>query len=446
MLHESLSTPPLPERSNPFKEEKNDRERFELFFDTFLNNLLEQHAKKINEGNNGIIFRLDIQSIDPKVLEVLRQHGIDFGSEQAAKVLRFGKPGQGKKEFQLHSSAYTLLEKKGPQEEIARIPRPIVCREIEISKNTHHHLEAAGVRVQGSRVEVQIMDIVHGEDLATILYKEVIRHHPSTVHLVSGLDTFTFSELHEAVAEALGFALPGKKARDGEERVFEEQKVLAMNAEKIYRFLAHKNIRFHPSISRQIRGCMQVLHDGGIAHRDAHHRNVMIQGDYRIHDKEAPKVWIIDFGAAVEFSGNYSQVISSEKGSSGQTQKYIDDDLVAHDLEANLSKSFEQHVSEEQRARLKELSSLRKKLLRSSIGQAHLKQAKQLNSTSNLDLLLTRSPNPKLATFLVLLQEGVSQETLSKENVSAFLSQKKRTLIPADAHLVDTFLAALKAV
>ena len=60
----------LPNQDPSKAETERDRE---MVFDATIEALLIEHSEKVNEGNNGIIFRLDAKTIPNELLEKLRK-------------------------------------------------------------------------------------------------------------------------------------------------------------------------------------------------------------------------------------------------------------------------------------------------------------------------------------------------------------------------------------
>jgi hypothetical protein len=138
------------------------------------------------------------------------------------------------------------------------------------------------------------MDYVRGEDLATILYKEVLRRKNSDLYPPERLNAFSFNELHREVANELGFYSPGKKSRDEGERQYEETMVYSKNTEKLIKFLQNSGFVLPPTVLSQIDNTVKLFHENGLFHNDLHERNVLIENS----GLENPRLFIADFGSA----------------------------------------------------------------------------------------------------------------------------------------------------
>mgnify|MGYP000257919112 CR=1 FL=1 len=274
---------------NPFIENRkmteeqmreSDKRATEKVINILLSELLKHNAKKINEGNNGVIFRLDIRATTPQSLEILRELGLESGSEQAAKILKFAVPGTIDQEVEMQRYAYEAIQKEPKDKKIARVPKLASFRKVPVDEVLKSVLESQGIKIQGDEVEVIIMDLVKGDDLGTILYREIIKHHPSGEVFAREVENMDYSEMEKIVARLLQFDGAGGKARHAAERTFESLKVSRSNQLKVFQFLARSGLQLHPSIHGQLQAGVQALHVEGLAHRDLHFRNIMIEGDY----------------------------------------------------------------------------------------------------------------------------------------------------------------------
>jgi len=287
-----------------------DAEDVESFFDGRLEYALLRHAKKINEGNNGVILRLNLNELPEDLKNDLAKMGIE--GESVAKIIKVYNPGKGKKEFEHQTRAYEIASSKAGDPKYAQVPRPYLLRDLPIDEETQNKIanQSSGFRAD-KRIEVMVMDYIPGEDLSTQLFKEVIRRHPKTVHLRDSVDDLNFAELNEEVVRALDFENPGGKARDEGERIHEQLKVRAKNSSKIFDFLLKDGAEIYPQVAEQIGNTIDLMHCDGFTIRDGHHRNFMIAGDMFVRPgaetQPPPRAYIIDFENAVEFPPGLSE-------------------------------------------------------------------------------------------------------------------------------------------
>ncbi len=313
------------------------RETADRRLDEALAELCELHLSKCNEGNNGIILKPRMEQFPPQLLETLAENGIELDDNRVAKVLKVYTEGKGRHEFAMQQKAYDLVESQPDKEKFASVPKPHFFRDFPINEELRKKLALmTGKPYAGERVEMFLMDLVDGDDMATVLYKEVARRHPKTLDIASTVDDMTFDDLHDRVAMALDFKLPGGKSRDAGEREMESRKVLDENAAKIDQFLSRKGFEMDERVPQQIENTMTLFHENGIAFRDGHHRNFMVAGEYEKNaGGDAPRVFVIDYGAATETHGKPMDEVFHEVSGDGKNsvvKRFPDDFAVARQL------------------------------------------------------------------------------------------------------------------
>ncbi len=323
-------------------ENHEDREAFEKFIDASLEELCERYLSKFNEGNNGMILKMRIEDMPHDLVEGLKKNGIELGDEKVAKILKIYSGGKGRREFEMQKKAHELVEARPDKEKYARIPKPYFFRDFAIGKDAQEKLRGmTDERYGGDRVEMFMMDFVPGDDVATVLYKEVIKRHEKTVDVAPHADELSFAELQDRVFQALGFNVPGGKSRDAGTRELETRKVFAENAEKLDAYLERRGFRVDSSVVAQMENTMELFHRNGLAFRDGHQRNFMISGDYAAAPAGAkkerpPQVYVIDFGAATELEGrrleDVFREVDGDEGKDAVVRNYPDDFMVARQL------------------------------------------------------------------------------------------------------------------
>ena len=279
--------------------EQTQREAVEQFIDSVLEDLIIGHARKVNEGNNGVIFHLDLRGIEPGPLAELKRQGIELGEEQAVKVLKVYFGGNGRREFNLQSRAHHLLEGK---EGVAQIPRPVLYRDIKLTSEGKKELRARGVRTE-DRAEILVMEFVPGIDLATLLYREALcRRFPEIYPTFEDTSTIPLKTLILEVATTLGLEHPGGKGATEAERAYEIRRVETANAKKLYDFLRQKGFVLPTHVVQCLERTIMCLHEDGMIHRDLHERNIMLTHP---SDLLNTRVFLVDFGSARSFTGPY---------------------------------------------------------------------------------------------------------------------------------------------
>jgi serine/threonine protein kinase len=235
-------------------------------------------AEMIDQGVNGIIFRLDIEVLDATVRAQFEEEGFELNNENAIKMLKVYKKGQGRAEFDMQQRAQEIIGDQAKN--YAMIPKPNFYRDLELSDHAFEQMrDTYGLKEK--RVEIIMMEFVPGKDLGTALVEKA-------------------KELRRADDQisAEGMRLDDALAH------FQHAAMSDEFAEQLFAYLDSQNIRIDPTVAQRIKKTLDVLHKNGIAHRDAHERNIMIsEGEGGLQDIN--NVWVIDFGNASEFSGVY---------------------------------------------------------------------------------------------------------------------------------------------
>lgn len=317
-----------------------DESLMEMIIEAALNEILEYRARKINEGQNGIIFRL--QGVAEEVSQKLADAGYSVSNEQIAKVLKISKKGAGEHEYRMQQKALHVLEAVEDDKAYAKVPALHGYCELPVTESVKDRLETFGFDSSNKRADIIFMDYINGPDLATALYREVVKRHPRTVHLKDVVQDLDFNELQKEVSGALGFTVPGGKGKDETERMVEQYRVMQMNMERLVMFLKRSGFRLNPAIPKQIHATMDLFHKNGLCLRDAHHRNFLVTGDLEAGSsgEEKPcQVYAIDFGSASEFKGRYTEEVyvdtvsgvrfPSDETIVGQLRQFIGDSASA---------------------------------------------------------------------------------------------------------------------
>ena len=232
-----------------------------------MTELIFRHSDKINEGNNGVILKLDLSNTEHKeiVMKVMPEFDQD---DLVAKMLKLYKPGQGGMEVKMQAEAFRIIEEiRDNESEIkyAKIPQVYLDETINVEDGYFkQRLKEMDIEINSeNKVEVVLMDYINGIDLATYLDRLIITNHPNLIHLREHLkpgERWNFEEMHQQVAQALKFEVPGRKSWKEENRFFEEQKVFNENRKKIIDYLKDNNVVIDKRILNSVRNTIQFLH------------------------------------------------------------------------------------------------------------------------------------------------------------------------------------------
>lgn len=248
-------------------------------------------ASKVNEGNNGVIFRnvLEITKEDPE--------GQIERKDYAAKLLKIGNFDDLQSEYRNQKRAHEIIQEAiaGGQNpsDYALIPSVDYCEIIEVDNELADKLKSQGVAVRSEKVGVMMMDWVDGEDLAAHLFKEVItrenqrRASSGQAPVLLGNQP-EFNQLHGAVAQLLDFRIPGGKGANAAERLAEKEKVEDQNEQRVYNFLKKDGYQLSAKVLAQMTNTINLLSEKGFVLWDNHLRNVMI-------DTHTEQAYLIDF-------------------------------------------------------------------------------------------------------------------------------------------------------
>ena len=261
----------------------------ERAFDAHMEAMIATHRVE-NAGNNGLIMRLTPNDVPEDARGMLEERGILFEEGAAVKLLKVYSPEQGKKEYEMLERAHTLVAEAPNPEELAQIPRPMLYREIAISKETREYLNQYGARLD-NKVAVIMMEHVAGKDMATHLYDFILKERNYDPAVVEEMG---FDEKQRLVSQGLGFHAPGGNAPTEGEREFERIQVMVGNAGILMKYASDHKFQVHPANIEKIRRTAQLFHQNQLWHNDLHERNVMTKdpGD------PGAGVYIIDFGSA----------------------------------------------------------------------------------------------------------------------------------------------------
>jgi len=389
-----------PQSITKTESEKSDIDKL---IDARLEEVLLHGLEKVNEGHNGVIFKADIQKFPPELVEKLRETGVEMEETPAIKILKVYEVSVGRKEFDAHTAAYEVLANNDGDVPMADTPRPLLYRELEsLSTETQDQLRAHGIESKG-QVAMLVMELIPGEDLATTMYREILKRHPQASKIFTDVKNMRVNELFDAVKSTLKLSAvpagiqPEKKAA-----------LIRHNASEIYGFLARNGFTIDPEVHEQAKNAFMQLHHNGIAHRDAHERNIMIS-------KKRGKIrtTIIDFGSSRIFSGQYGDYLY--KGTNGE--EYIPDEELIKKLEMltknerALDNLFYDTKHNARLARLVETVKPEP-------------SGKRLDTAWMKSVLQTKNSDERMEFFAATVEELFDQKLVEKEEAVAFINKK----------------------
>lgn len=259
------------------------QQEFEFLVRSIQEVLEREH--KANEGNNGVIFKL----------KVVDQKGSGEFKEYAAKLLKVGDFATLQSEYENQFKAAEILrqaiEAGADPDDYAKIPVPDLCENVEANESLKKHLEEEGIKVSGDKVGVLLMDWINGEDIATHLFKEVLKLKDSKYLdriAIGKYGQHDFNQLHAAAGYELEYEEAGGKAVRAGDKIFEQIQVERRNEEKLYKALKKGGYLFPKKTVEQIDNTIKLLEDNGLPLWDGHARNVMT-------DRQGNNPHLIDF-------------------------------------------------------------------------------------------------------------------------------------------------------
>jgi serine/threonine protein kinase len=413
------------------KEKRTRTPELELVLDAKFEYFLFSHIQKINEGNNGIIFRLDFTEVDVDEFKEVKAYferlGVAASDRPVVKILKIYRPGAGKKEFEMQRRAFNLVEENAAKGDLAQIPEPIFYRELNLTPTGKSFLKDKGMKEDLDQAELLVMDYIPGIDLAVYMYREVVKLHPVLREYRDSVESLDFFVLQALVARALQFKVPSKGATVLADRAFEQDKVFNENEEMLYKYLEQKNFVFPPEITAQFKSTIQLFHRNKFFLRDSHHRNFMITEDPETHKQRGV---ILDFGMAVQLAETES---TAEVYTDGE-KKYMHDEAVLAVLQrfSATSKEKEKGAGE---LRLKDLEKLVGRVEKNQtmkiawnkflkdlfdskenfagVFEESLKQIKLLRGLVNEEM--------RVSLWLVFLQEAIKRQKTTKTEVRGLI-------------------------
>lgn len=291
-------------------------EEYERVIEANIELVLVSH-RKINQGTNGVLYKFGIDEMSSELRQALEARNSRIDKDAAVKLLKVYSPGQGQHEFDMQMKAYQIVKNSPHPKRLAWVPKPIMCRDIEISDYARQKLNADGAGLTENKAEVLIMDFVEGDDLLKLLYVKALREHNKLVrergfgvrqkadHEIEAIGEVDIpddeEQLHARIAEVFHFPKTLIRAREHAEREHFNMVAFNENNIKVYHFLRQQGFRLNPVIVDQIKHTLELYRDQKFFHNDAHERNFLIVGDPEVSADENgsnTQSYIIDYGRA----------------------------------------------------------------------------------------------------------------------------------------------------
>ena len=261
------------------------------------------HGQKHNEGQNAVIFRVQVSKLPEEALhQIFTAQGKEVPTGKlASKVIKVYVSAAALNEANNHQEIFDLVQGQDDQEGMAIVPEPHVNAELAIRTDTmKERLVEAGISVQRDKVGVMMMDFVKGIDLMTHIYRGIIKNLPEEdfnmiypdaniikKELEENPDAVDFARLEEAIVFAL--AIQGSDAGEStEDRIRRD----LGNRSRVFDSFQKLGLTINPEILARVRKTVSLLNSNNIYHNDLHERNIMIETD---DEGELVDVFLIDF-------------------------------------------------------------------------------------------------------------------------------------------------------
>ncbi len=398
------------------------RERRREAADNLLNEAILR-TDSVETGRDAIVVRIDARDVTASAKSILEEEGILLGDREsvAGKLLKFRSSGQGKKEFDVQTAAYQMIQ---GNETLAQVPAPLGLREQHINEKVRNFVNKRGGNL-GDTMELIEMDFIDGKDVATVMYEFVLAQKGFPEEMIEGM---SFEEKNERVAGLLDFRIAQVRGGGDEGvRQFANLVVMNENGTKLMEFLRRTGFSLPPGFVEKVERTLQLFQEKGLYHNDMHERNVMIDA--------SGEPYIIDFGRAVR------------TGSEVTT-----DDLAIIRRWRELSVSPEEEERRKKAAENSELAVIAQRLSHHPKWQQRLQGLKKAaieSDTAVLDreLALVRGSDQDFDTFLACIKAFVHDpDQKVVDNARAYLDNlSNKALRPYEANKVKRIRQLLEA-
>lgn len=262
------------------------------------------YGQRINEGMNGVIFRVDLENLPKEDVAIALDAGI-FGERDAVsaiKVLKVYRENAASNEYKNHRLVEGVLRdasRRGLR--VASVPELYALHTIHLSSEKVRHAYRVLTEMPDLSEYVSCigMEFIEGEDLGSYLWRQYGRalirrcaqldllgieamadtlkalERPSDYHRVRGL-VDGIQKWLVALPEAKHLVLEAAPLpRNDAERIKVFQ-ASQRNMRRMISVLKGEGFAIDRSIYEVIRTTIQVCRDAGIALLDCHERNIMI--------------------------------------------------------------------------------------------------------------------------------------------------------------------------
>ncbi len=300
-----------------------------------LERLFGQFSEKINEGEDGVIYKVDTQNAEAAAeIKALEELGIKLGGEQAIKLFKLYHPDKAREEYEIQKEARDLLEnKKEEGKSYAGIAKPYLHKDISIHPEIKAKLREDLVEPAEDRVGIIVMDYIEGEELLKMISRDALKSYCQAMKA-----EFNIGDPRGRAYDFFARFPELQNSEKGDsERIIDQMRPenieqiinILGGEEQLYSFLKRRGIKYSPTVSEQVENTLKLLHANGLTWRDGHERNIMIAGDPK---GAKARVYIVDFGRAKKFEGDYDEAKEAllEAGSEvgGQERRVISDETI----------------------------------------------------------------------------------------------------------------------
>lgn len=319
-----------------------------------------EKSKKVNEGQNGIILKLNKNEkclVLEKIKELEKKENINKESEKTIKILKVFNFENLKEEFENLKEAYSIVNTQIDKEKYCNIPFPIFLKEIDLDKNLKEKIKEYGVKSIDEKIGIMVMEYVKGEDLFNFLAKKVIDKNNQKEQDNFAPEYFYNEQTSlEEFTRDLNFILKWEELGEfnGLSKKEAEERIEITKLRKIYDYLKPRqkdDFVFSKDACKKIENTIELFHKNGFFHRDLHERNIILNNG-------GEEVSLIDFGNSIRnFEGNEQDVYKKENTDNVFTMK--DNEVL--NLLKTLSFSLDEKKELLQNKKIKELEKASKK-------------------------------------------------------------------------------------
>lgn len=398
-------------------------------------------CERVGEGSKAVVLRLSINDTAPELQPALEALNIESAEQdQAIKLFKLSLPGKSTWEYEMQTRAYDALQAipEEQRKDFALIPALSSKHNVLLDDETKAKIEERfRTSIVGNETELIAMEYIPGEDIGTIYYKWVLER--ENLYSPEEIDQMTFPQLYEEVSGLLRYeTLPSEMVRDPRALELAEWKNTANNTNKLYEYLQRYHFPFPKHVITQVENTYKLLHKNNITHGDAFERNLMISGGIKtLREKgslDGEQAYAIDFGEskdhAIDGLDEFAVVRRMKKLTQTKEGAY-------KAAEAMRFKDLETRA-EALRSRDKKWQALSPLVEKTLVEDS----SKGLNLAWNRTVGIDGS---WVDRFFILMKDAIENGASSKEDVAAFVAEKKSKMTPFQSRTAQECLSWLEA-